>query len=346
MRKLLLICLVLGLAFSANGQQKTSENDDRLKGWLKKFPEADKNKDGVLTGAEAQKFIGSKKGIKGNKAKTAPEAKTVSGENVPANKEIKGYNGLYMGHSFFKPAAEHLLKIIPDTKIVNHTEYIVMSGGASGSPGMLWENKAKRDLGLKYLDTKKVDFFAMTYHSKENSSVEHYSKWLYYDISKNPTVTFMVALPCAGNQLTGKQHNKASKEELAKVEDNYKKHYDGLIVSLRKKYPNNKIIYCPYGLGVYELISRLNKGDLPGVKHILSPDRNKNAKDQILKDPTGHGTDLVTVLNSLVWMQTIYKYDISTIKKNFRVDGLPDINLNEIAAKIYEKIKPYNEVYK
>ena len=34
---------------------------------------------------------------------------------------------------------------------------------------------------------------------------------------------------------------------------------------------------------------------------------------------------------------------ISTIKKDFRVEGLPDINLNKIAAKIYEKIKPYNE---
>ena len=32
-----------------------------------------------------------------------------------------------MGHSFFKPAAEHLLKIIPDTNILNHTGYIVMS---------------------------------------------------------------------------------------------------------------------------------------------------------------------------------------------------------------------------
>ena len=82
------------------------------------------------------------------------------------------------------------------------------------------------------------------------------------------------------------------------------------------------------------------------IRDSLNPDRNKNAKDQILKDPTGHGTDLVSVLNSLVWMQTIYNYDISTIKKKFRVEGLPDINLNEIAAKIYEKIKPYNEVYK
>ena len=99
-------------------------------------------------------------------------------------------------------------------------------------------------------------------------------------------------------------------------------------------------------MGVYELINRLNNDNLPGIKHILSPDRNKNAKDQILRDPLGHGTDLVSVLNSLVWMQTIYKNELSTIKKDFRVEGLPDINLNEIAAKIYEKIKPYNEVYK
>ena len=56
MRKLILIFLVLGLAFSSNGQDRTSENNERLKGWLKKFPEADKNKDGVLTGAEALEF--------------------------------------------------------------------------------------------------------------------------------------------------------------------------------------------------------------------------------------------------------------------------------------------------
>ena len=168
----------------------------------------------------------------------------------------------------------------------------------------------------------------------------HYSKWFDYAISKNPKVTFMVALPWKG------QLYRATKEELAQTEDNYKKHYDNLIVPLRKKYPNNKIIYCPYGLGVYELINRLSNDNLPGIKHILNPDRNKNAKDQILKDPTGHGTDLVSVLNSLVWLQTIYKYDISTIKKKFRVEGLPGINLNEIAAKIYEKIKPYNEAHK
>ena len=69
MRKLILILLVLGLAFSSNAQGKTSENNNKLKALLKKYPEADKNKDGVLTGAEALKFIKSKRARKTNPKK-------------------------------------------------------------------------------------------------------------------------------------------------------------------------------------------------------------------------------------------------------------------------------------
>ena len=335
------ICLLMTfglLTFGLTAQEKTSENDSRLKGWLKKFPAADKNKDGVLTRAEALDFMKSRRRPGNNKGPT--QARTVSGKDVPKGKEIKGYNGLFMGHSFFRPAAEHLLKIVPDTKVVNHTGFIVMSGGASGSPGMLWANENKRNVGLKYLDSGTVEFFAMTYYSKENSSIEHYSKWFDYAIKKNPDITFMVALPW------GTFLHQASQAELDKAEKGYKELHDDLIVSLRKKYPKNKVLYCPYGLGVYELISRLKSGKLPGVNHILNPNRSKSVKDQILRDPLGHGTDLVTVLNSLIWIQTIYKYDISSIQKEYRVDGLPDINLNEIAQIVHKKIKPYNAIYK
>ena len=75
MKKLILIFLVLGFAFSSNGQDRTSENNDRLKGLLKKFPEADKNKDGVLTGAEALEFIRSKKGGNPNRKKKSARSK-------------------------------------------------------------------------------------------------------------------------------------------------------------------------------------------------------------------------------------------------------------------------------
>jgi len=335
---LFLFCLLGLIAFDLSAAKKTSENNEKLKEWLERFPAADKNKDGILTIPEVLEYRKTLKGTKPKKSSSSA-AKTTSGVDVPSDKAIKGYNGLFMGHSFFRPAAENLLKIIPDTNVVNHTELIVMSGGASGSPGRLWENESKRKAGQAYLDKGNVEFFAMTYFDKSNSGVEHYSKWFDYALQKNPNITFMIALPWGAFLF------KASQTEIDSAEQGYKKLFDELIVTLRKKYPNNKIIYCPYGLGVYELINRLNAGNLPGIKHILNPKRSKTSNDQILRDPLGHGTELVTILSSLIWMQTIYNYDISTIGKKYRAQGLPDIDLNEIAAKVYKKVQPYNSIY-
>ena len=228
-----------------------------------------------------------------------------------------------MGHSFFRPAALDLLNLIPDTNVVNHTEsIIVMSGGPGGSPLMLWQREDKREAGLNYLNRGDVDLFVMTYYSPENSSIEHYSRWFDHAISKNPSITLMMAIPWQT------QLGSAPASQIAKAEVFYEQVFNELVVPLRKKYSKNKIIFCPYGLNVYELIRRLNSGDLPGVKYIVNPDRKNGAKNiAILKDPLGHGSDLVTKLNALVWLQTIYKIDLSHIQKKYRVDGLPDIDL-------------------
>ena len=58
-----------------------------------------------------------------------------------------------------------------------------------------------------------------------------------------------------------------------------------------------------------------------------------------------HGGDLVSRLNALVWLQTLYACDLSKMKPQ-TVEGLPDIALNEIAIKVGKKIEPYNAVYK
>ena len=330
-KKFLFIFCLLSAGTALTAAEKSSENDNKLKSLLSRFPEADINKDGILTASEAQQL---------KKKKNTAAARTVSGNNIPPGKEQKGYNGLFMGHSFFKPAAETLMTLIPDTNVVNHTEFIIMSGGPGGSPEMLWENEGKRKAGMNYLDSGKVEFFAMTYFNEINSSVEDYSKWFDYAIAKNPNINFMIALPW------GTHLYQTPESQINDAEKYYQAIHDKLIVALREKYPKNKIIYCPYGLGVYELIRRLNKGSLPGVKHILSPDRSRQRVDQILVDLLGHGTELVSLLSSLIWMQTIYNYDLSTINKKFRAKGLPDIDLNEIAAGIYKKIQPYNALYK
>jgi hypothetical protein len=347
--RILITLLVSFCLTTALPAAPTSENNARLKKNLKDYPEADTDKDGVLPMSEAKAFrTKNQKEKKGggqtNRGGKATGPTTVSGEDVPKGKEIKGSYGLYMGHSFFKPAAFGLLEVIPDTNVVNHTGCTVMSGGENGSPKLLWENSRALAAGKKFFNSGKVELLVMTCFSEKDSAVKHYSQWFDYALKQNPKTSLMIAMPW------GKHLYRASVKELQESEKNCKKFYEGIIQPLRKKYPKNKILFCPYGLGVYELITRFKKGELPGVKHVLNPNRkarkkSDQANDQLFKDELGHGGDLISHLNTLVWLQTIYDYDISTLKKQ-RVEGLPHVDLNEIAAKIYKKIIPFNAVYK
>lgn len=261
-------------------------------------------------------------------------------------KEIKGYNGLYMGHSFFNPSARELEKIVRDTTIIEHRQYLVRAGGKGGSPDFLWSNKIRRKEGLQFLNTKKIDLVVMTYHSPENSSVEHYCRWFDYAIAKNPETTFMVAIPWPRNLYKASRKQLTYDYRMALAQRLYR----NLIMKLREKYPENKILFCPYGLVTYELIDRFNAGKLPGVKYLVNMDRktrheSETKKEQILNDKIGHPGELVAKLGALLWLQTLYNYDLSTLKIR-RLEGLPDIDITEIAATVSRTIEPYNTMYR
>jgi len=258
--------------------------------------------------------------------------------------ENEGFNGLYMGHSFFKPSAKELEKIMADTETTNHRQATVFAGGANGSPGKLWQNKTKRLEAQNHLDTKKIDLVVMTYFSPMNSSVEHYSQWIDYAISQNPKTTFMVTIPW------GPRLYKASKNEINVLKNLSLGFNKTVIQNLRDKYPDNRIIFCPYGLGTYELIERLRGGQLPGVKHILNGNRSERKQprtrhEQLLTDELGHPSELVAKLGALLWLQALYDYDLEKLKPQ-KVSGLPKINLNEIALTVSKKIRPLNAIYK
>ena len=261
------------------------------------------------------------------------------------NENIKGYTGLYMGHSFFKPCVKQLEKIVSGTSIKGHKQYAVTSGGPKGSPKLLWKDPKRSLEAKKYLDTGKVDLLVMTYFSREDSAVEHYSKWFDYAISKNPNVTFMLTIPWSTRL------HKASKEKLNELKRNSGQGmHDSLVALLRKKYPKNKVLFCPYGLGTYELIDRFNDGKLPGVKYLLDKDRKRRVKnllkqESLLKDETSHPNSLVAKVGALLWLQTLYDYDLSKLKDQ-NIKQLPNINVKDIAEKVSKQIKPFNAVYK
>jgi hypothetical protein len=119
-----------------------------------------------------------------------------------------------------------------------------------------------------------------------------------------------------------------------------------LIAALREKYPKNRVFFCPYALGAYELIDRLRDQKLPGVKYILDPNRktraeSKRKKRQLFNDELGHSGELVSALGALLWLQTLYEYDLSKLEDQ-RVDGLGKIDLRELAQVVSKRIAPFN----
>ena len=253
----------------------------------------------------------------------------------------KGYNGLFMGHSFFWPSANQFKGMITQTSVQGHQQKLVRAGGRGGSPGALWNSKSKREEAQNILDTKKIDLLVMTFFSPQDSSVQTYSRWIDYAIDKNPNTTIMIAIPWAPQLYSASpQRRKLDKAAGQLI-------YDTIISALRKKYPDNRILYCPYGYGTYELIDRLEDEKLPGVKHVLNPNRqqrgqSRRKKDQLLNDELGHAGELVTTVATMIWLKTLYDYDLSTLKKK-SVPGLPDIDCAEIATVAFEEFRHFNE---
>ena len=70
---------------------------------------------------------------------------------------------LFIGHSFFKPFAENMGPLNMQAGRDDIDAEVVFSGGASGSPQALWEDRKQRREIQGYLDGGNVDLFVMTY---------------------------------------------------------------------------------------------------------------------------------------------------------------------------------------
>ena len=82
------------------------------------------------------------------------------------------------------------------------------------------------------------------------------------------------------------------------------------------------------------------------MKILLDPNKETREQtqlrqEQLFRDPLGHPSALIAKTGTLLWIQTLYHIDPQTLPPQ-RVDGLPDIDVNEIAATVAKKIKPLN----
>ncbi len=236
-----------------------------------------------------------------------------------------GFDSLFIGHSFFKPMATEMAVLAPLAGFDAHTQEVVFSGGATGSPEGLWIQDAKRAAIQAELDEGDVDLFGMTYHPTYGS-LTGYVNWIDYALAANPDTIVFVAVPWITNPVS---YTAASYAALLDVA--YPAIAHPLIDSLRAEYPDTTIFAIPYGLSAGELFTRYADGELDDVTELVGSNGSG-----VFRDDFGHADHILEDLASLVWLQAIYGVDLATFDAGYEWS----IDLNTIASSILAEHDP------
>ena len=86
-----------------------------------------------------------------------------------------------------------------------------------------------------------------------------------------------------------------------------------LIDELRHTFVDAEIFMLPYGQSAVELRTLYNTGNLPDVDTLVS----HRGRLGIHSDAHGHAEQLLTDLNTLIWLKSIYNYDVRQFEGTF-----------------------------
>ena len=238
---------------------------------------------------------------------------------------VTGFDSLFIGHSFFRPFADGMEFHGPNAGFPDHTQEVVMAGGANGAPEALWNDPAKRAQIQAVLDSGEVDLFGMTYHPNY-PSLDGYRNWLDYALARNPDTRFFIAMPWLPNPGTMDAATYSSIWHAA-----HDAIIHGAIDTLRTEYPGVDIYGIPYGQAAVELYELYDAGLLPDVETLVS-----GTGEAIFRDGFGHADDILEELGRLVWVRAIYDVPLAS----YDYDPSYAIDLKSIADSIMDEHDP------
>lgn len=177
-----------------------------------------------------------------------------------------------MGHSFFAWMFNEFPSLVENVGIRNHRQDVFFAGGFSGLPSSLWngitnysEISQEMPDRIKYSLYSGPDFYGMVNDldnvnrkaSNDNlpNGLEYYRKWFDYALQFNKNITFMIGSWWQGQIIENNTTHYEDTTTIANIMLNDVK-------TLRRYYPNNRIIGVPYGLGVAD-ISFIFSGFVP-----------------------------------------------------------------------------------
>ncbi|MBI5722622.1 MAG: hypothetical protein HZA50_01595 [Planctomycetes bacterium] len=236
--------------------------------------------------------------------------------------EKKGYNCLFLGHSFFAPIAKELDQHPKQCGFPNHKQTIVFHGGFNGAPGMLWKSTDEDvEKAKKLLATGAVDLVAMTYHPAMGSEVADYQNWTDLALKHNPKTRFVIHAPWAMyKDQTLAQFEAESEKGLAKIHE--------IIDQLRKTYPKTSFLCIPQSRWMVGLWKLYEKKELPEVTAVKRAD--KQSTDCLFLDGLGHGGSIPVKMGALLWLTVIYEVDLT----KYKFDTGTKADLKKLAQEI------------
>jgi len=292
---------------------------------LAKAPEVDENKDGKVSVDEIRKIyptlpariqqalsrqipeLGQQDTT--NQVVATSEVSSVKSFRRPAGEPLvgrkKGYNCLFMGHSYFSHIIKNVQQHATNLGLNHHEQFDVFHGGANGAPGNLWKSPKSDVADAKsLLKTGDVELLALTAHEVA-SEFEDYKRWLDLALKHNPNTIVVIQAPWP------KKEKKTLEQYTADAQLAQKMVYS-IIDKLRKEYSGTKIMGVPQGQWMVDLWNLYEDKKLPELTQFVA--NKKPAPNALFRDNMGHGGELAEKEGVFLWLNVLYGVDLNQYK--------------------------------
>jgi len=220
----------------------------------------------------------------------------------PEEVNAEDYNVLYIGHSFGKAFAETLQDYAQTAGVANHSQYIELSGGASGAPDRLWADDGHRENIKDYLDTGEIDVLIMICCSVEfieTGGQSDQAIWNFtdYALDKNPDTR--IGLSMLWKDFPGQYENASEhKNRSGFLYDSWVR----LASNLSADYPSADIFTFHHGAVAYELRDMFETGQLDEDIEQLTGKKQTS----VFNDEKGHAGQITIDTGTLIWLHAVH----------------------------------------
>ena len=260
--------------------------------------------------------------------------------DMSSQDESTGYNMLLIGNSFFKPYADHLSNLATEANLNEHSSIVVKRGGELGRPINFWNDSTSEEHQLikSTLDQGNIEVFGMTSGYDSENPTEGHSAWIRYALQKNPNIIIFIAIgsfdfPNGDSNSTRPDWKTFALDNGFNSIHEFYNYYINEIIhkeivdKLRVEFPSTKIFTIPTGWATKNLAQMKLDNELLDDIEMFGP-----KSSSIFTDEKGHQGQIVIEAGTMIWLNSIYKTDLSSFNYN---TGFTT-NLNTIAQEIID----------